>query len=353
MPQKSPKQQRFGWICVFLVNTMLTSVVVDAAENDAIVARAERIANLSVVEKRELLARQERFNQLSDDEQEKLRRFHDELSAHPDAEKLKKVLESYVTWLSTQNANEQAQLQQLPIDRRLDRIVELNHDRDDRRLEKLGLTADDANIILDWFVSSVDSNRENLTEALGISKSQNGKKFDSRQLRMMIMRHMGDVLDLLPTNALISQLSSKARESFYADDNPGKQRKQLEKWIQVSFQHRFRPPPISRAELFRRLRDKPPEQRARLEQLPPDQLEDVLRREFASWPRRHPGYYRRQRSDDQERRAHGSRRLNNRGPKPPYSSAPDHRPPPSGSAPPDDGPPRHRDPPPEPRPLRN
>ena len=58
MPQKSPKQQRFGWICVFLVNTMLTSVVVDAAENDAIVARAERIANLSVVEKRELLARQ-------------------------------------------------------------------------------------------------------------------------------------------------------------------------------------------------------------------------------------------------------------------------------------------------------
>ena len=40
MPQKSPKQQRFGWICVFLVNTMLTSVVVDAAENDAIVARA-------------------------------------------------------------------------------------------------------------------------------------------------------------------------------------------------------------------------------------------------------------------------------------------------------------------------
>ncbi len=89
-------------LIVFAAGAMLQGELVGGAESVVPPAAApeasrQNIAAMPAGDKKELQGKQERFYRLDEEEQNRLRRLHDELSQDPDAKRLEMVLERYRT----------------------------------------------------------------------------------------------------------------------------------------------------------------------------------------------------------------------------------------------------------------
>jgi hypothetical protein len=266
--------------------------------------RRQRLESLSPSEKRELLAKKERFDGKSEAEKQRLRELDAQIRQHPQAEQLQQVLQRYGQWLATLQSKDRAELQELPPQDRLARIQQLREGEQDRRLSELGLTARDADTVFQWWEGFLEQHEALLAEAVEALNpppdreayaKENGERRDrSFVLRFAVWRSLDKVLRRVPRddiNLLIPQLSQTARDRFLGLKTVDEQNQLLERWLRESFRWRMRPPPATNDELLRIMKELPDEDRERLEKLPRDELVQRLRERWESqqmWRRRGP-----------------------------------------------------------------
>ncbi len=83
----------------------------------------DRIEQMELGEKRELLEKQDRFlERLSDTKRKELRTLHQDLQAQPNREELEQVMEAYFEWVCTLSASERSQLDALSPQERLKQV---------------------------------------------------------------------------------------------------------------------------------------------------------------------------------------------------------------------------------------
>ncbi len=107
------------------------------ADDETLAQRRERLEQMSDVEKTRLLQKKRRFDELSEQDQDRLRMLQQELSADPQCSHLRGVLERYSDWLKTLTPVEQAELAKLPPEQRLAHIKQLVSDQDAKRFHMM------------------------------------------------------------------------------------------------------------------------------------------------------------------------------------------------------------------------
>lgn len=121
--------------------------------DDLLDERLARIEAMSPAEKSALLKNQERFSQLTPQEQEKLRTLAGHIESSPDADHLKQVMAQYTQWLSTLSVGQRAELRSLPAKERIERIRKLiaEQQREEvKRLTNVQVTDEDLNHLRNW-----------------------------------------------------------------------------------------------------------------------------------------------------------------------------------------------------------
>lgn len=117
----------------------------------------------------------EKFLQLSPAEVQTLANFHLELNQRPDAERLKKVINSYYDWLIRLGSSEThggmatvAEILDLPMDERLKRIYRIRSDQIREAFGRSGATRlpndEDVEVLLNWFDLSINTNQDQLRQ---------------------------------------------------------------------------------------------------------------------------------------------------------------------------------------------
>ena len=127
--------------------------------------RRRRIDAMDLEQRDDLRRKYAQFTGLSPEQQSELRKFHNELSSHPERDRLTSTLNAYYDWLKTLGIAEQAQLLDLPSNQRL---VEISNIKTRQAREAFGRsgstklpTAEDAKFLFDWYEMAIRSN-ENL-----------------------------------------------------------------------------------------------------------------------------------------------------------------------------------------------
>ncbi len=258
---------------------------------------ASFLQSLNANDRQELVARQQRFEQLSDVEKERMRTLHAALRNHPDAARLDSVLLQYSQWLSTLTPNERYAILDTPADQRVDRIRQLRAREEDQRLTALGLNTQDARVILDWFNQQLSEHQGKLLEGMDARERERLERIPNDNARkialsaqMLFNRGRTNRADQLfnmirreERDRLKALLSNTAREKLLAEEARGSDteaNKLLAEWIRASAMNRFRPPEITDEELLKSLENLPAAVRADLERLPRDQMYRALRERF-------------------------------------------------------------------------
>ncbi len=255
------------------------------------------LQTLPANDRQELVGRQQRFEQLSDVEKERMRTLHAALRNHPDAARLDSVLLQYSQWLSTLTPNERYAILDTPADQRVDRIRQLRAREEDQRLTELGLNTQDARVILDWFNQQLSEHQGKLLEGMDARERERLERIPNDNARkialsaqMLFNRGRNNRADQLfnmirreERDRLKALLSNNAREKLLAEEARGSDtdaNKLLAEWIRASAMNRFRPPEITDEELLKSLENLPAAVRADLERLPRDQMYRALRERF-------------------------------------------------------------------------
>ena len=168
-----------GWICLLGPGTSLA-----LAGNDR-EARRSQIASLQPAEQQELLRKQERFNALPVEEQDRLRSLQAALDADPNAERLHQVLIHFHEWLKTLTPSQRAELADLPPQQRVQAIQRLQKQQQmarDRTHRTELLSREDVRKIVRWAEAAAWTRREDLLAGLPPEQRKRFEKMDvSRQ----------------------------------------------------------------------------------------------------------------------------------------------------------------------------
>ncbi len=295
------RRTAFAVAPIAIALAIVTGILVGASDmraDETLRQRQARVRAMSPTEKQDLLAKQDRFNRLTPEQRDRVTELHTELSSHPDAAKLNQVLDRYFVWLGTLPSQERAELLDLPPAERMERIRQLKAREEDRRLAELGLTANDARVLLTWFENEVEKHEEPLIQAaredaatgVGQEREPADSRMNENERRGFLIfrtlwRGMDTLLALIPpedVRRLVDQLSDSARNRYLSEPADQKQRL-LTDWIRSSIRSRFRPPPVRDEDLLRMMPDLPPEDRAALEALPRERLYAELRKRYEMW----------------------------------------------------------------------
>lgn len=94
--------------------------------------RRARIEHLTPEARRQLLEDLQRFQSLSPEEQDKLRRLHKDFQARPDREELGRVMKAYYDWVSDLPDFDRAELARLSPAERVAKVIELQRQQQQR-----------------------------------------------------------------------------------------------------------------------------------------------------------------------------------------------------------------------------
>jgi hypothetical protein len=117
----------------------------------------------------------EKFLQLSPDEAQALSELHRNLNQRSDSDRLKKVMNSYYDWLIRLGTSEThggmatvAEILDLPVDERLQRIYRIRSDQIREAFGRWGATRlpndEDVEVLLNWFDLSINTNQQQIRE---------------------------------------------------------------------------------------------------------------------------------------------------------------------------------------------
>jgi len=144
-----------------------------------------RVESMTPAEKHELAQRRLRFAALKPDEQDQLRRLHDQIERDPNSPELRRVMSRYYEWLKTLPPYVRAELAELSTAERVERIREIREE--ERRRQAKLLRPEDAEVLRKWMESVVARHGDRIIGAL---PEQMRKRVDSlegpmRQRAMM------------------------------------------------------------------------------------------------------------------------------------------------------------------------
>ena len=92
---------------------------------ESLAERSERVESMPPNEKQQLQRRLDRFEGLDPAEQNRLRQLNEDLEQAPDAPRLREVMQRYYEWLKTLTPYQRIELNQLPAEKRIERIKSL------------------------------------------------------------------------------------------------------------------------------------------------------------------------------------------------------------------------------------
>ncbi len=270
------------------------------------------VRSLPEERKETLSRRRERFDRLANDEQERLRRLHRELTRRNDARALEEVLLNYNRWLESLTSIQRAELADLTIEDRIARIKELMRLQEEQTLRDLAASVGRADIeqIGRWtnlmaerhgdvLLVRIEEHRRNMP-ANWSRFFANPPVEPAARARWLAFAMMAlppaviaDVVSDDDMATLRSSLGDQARSVLDADLTEEEQIAQVGRWLAADFASRMRAG-ISSAELERFFaEDLDDATRAELDQKSPqDRLERLrdlyLRRGFGRGSRRFP-----------------------------------------------------------------
>ena len=171
---------------VVLLTAVCCLLAATTFAQDDLGARREQIVSLPLSDQQQLLRNQERFNELGVDEQERLRKLHEDLSHDANAARLRAVLERYHEWLKTLSPEQRAELAELGTDERVVRIGQLmarereEHERRKNRFAGEGppLPREDVQAISRWFGELAWQHREELLADMPSQRREQIEKLD-------------------------------------------------------------------------------------------------------------------------------------------------------------------------------
>ena len=127
-----------SWHSLGLLGIMaLAAIGPTAGTAEGISARRARIEQMSAAEKQLLREKKDRFDQLTEHEQDKLRLIHNQLEGDPDSERLTRVMENYFEWLKTLSPGQRAELLELGVDERIARVKFFHQEQQSQYFRRL------------------------------------------------------------------------------------------------------------------------------------------------------------------------------------------------------------------------
>ena len=145
---------------------------------------------MSAAEKDALLRKKQRFDRLTDEEQQRMRRLHTAINSHQESERLKQVLASYNQWLKTLTASERAKLLGLPADERIEQIKKLRQQQQGRTFGLLGDRSGppgDIELLFQWAVRFVQRHDRELLANLPVAFREQIVRADPRRRQRMLL----------------------------------------------------------------------------------------------------------------------------------------------------------------------
>jgi hypothetical protein len=96
----------------------------ETADDDNVPSRRQRIRNISLDEKEQLLRSEDRFGNLTVEEQRQVRRLHEDLQNDDDREQLRAIMHNYCEWLKPLSSLSWAELSEMAPPQRVARVKE-------------------------------------------------------------------------------------------------------------------------------------------------------------------------------------------------------------------------------------
>lgn len=283
------------WCCIALILSLTRMGLGLDEETDA--QRRTRLASLSAEQKESLLQKKERFEALTMDEQERLRKLHEEINSSPKAERLQGVLHQYHDWFKTLNSSQQAELKSLSPEKRLAKIKEIQGQQKAFQFrtwigESAGKLSDkDSDLIYAFLEDWVRKNEEPLLAQLPEGFRDRLKKVEDsqnrhRQLILIVFAprppwQQGD--SLRPSEQdyqkLIPTLSPEAQRMVQEAKTPEDKRALAATWVGFTV---FRKgwPPVKKEELQKLFSGLDPDSREKLLKMDAKRMEWELTRMY-------------------------------------------------------------------------
>lgn len=158
---------------------------------DTAAERAARLEKLSASEKEELLRKKQRFDKLDLEEQARLRKLHESLSAKPDAAQLEGVLIRYSNWLKGLNSAQRSEILDMPAEERVARIKQIVRMQEQQRFRDFvdyNLPGPDQESINKWLDKFVEANEKDILSEIRDDRDRRRiREIDDAQARRRVL----------------------------------------------------------------------------------------------------------------------------------------------------------------------
>jgi hypothetical protein len=268
-----------------------------ASPADDLALRRQQIANMSLSEQQQLLRSQQRFNELSAADQERMRTLHADLKADPNQARLQQVLERYHEWLKTLSPEQRAELEGLAAEARIKRIRELmtrQREEHNRRRPRFGgpsLPKEDQQAIYSWFSDLVWQHRREILAEIPEARREQVERLDEAMQRKALLftavqRGRADRFLIEPADyeRLLTELTPETRDKLARAPSPQQKKRLARDWISQAIMARMGSYSMRRAmasisgdELQTTFESLPEAERQRLMRMPRDQMQEELK----------------------------------------------------------------------------
>ena len=293
--RRDPNTTR-SWLIVVALLLSPTLLADDSAD------RRSRINDLSAEEKNDLLRKSNRFYAMSSSQQQRLWNLHQQLEKDPHAGQLRETLRRYVEWLKTLDPVQQAELQGLSPQQRIEKIKELRGQqprRDSPILANRKIPPQDLRVAMNWLDEFIQTHEDEIAATMPkrfqfqLRNAQPESR--SRMLRVAYF-HAVQINKNIPRPGMqeMQQLSQRVSEpTRQVLESPQARHKLLEWFAEFAMIRR-----ISEVELRDFFQDHLSEdERRRIDNLPVEERKMLLRRMYIEHQRGKRGFPRA--ADDQ------------------------------------------------------
>lgn len=308
----------------------------------------DRLESMSATEKEKLRYKQARFASLTEAEQQRLRKLHEEIMSHQHSEELIRTMEKYDAWLRTLSASRRAEILALPKEKRLAAIRDEMNKRQRYRFQKWSnLTREDQEHVNRWLDEFAVKNREDLMANGPKELAELAKKLkDDRGSRLFLLGRtllrnpdkMSAVLQGESFQQVVAKLSDQAKNDYQNAETDDDKSRVAERWIRFGLMSQMQFAKVKEDVLMDFFDSLPADERRQLEMLGRDRMLNELGRLYFGSKIRGFGDYRRHPS-----RMNRGGRDRRRGPDGGYRSDGDRRPPRPGDRGPGERGPGDRD----------
>jgi hypothetical protein len=238
----------------FLLVSSLVALVGNTARGDGATVpdRQQYIESLPAAEKDELRRKQERFEKLSPEEQEKLRAMEQALVQDAEGQRLREVMLRYHEWLRALPPSQRTEIMIAPAEERIEKIKKRLDEQETQRQEFLRMQSirpQDVEIIRNWMKSIFSRAEPELLKHVSPQQREDFKKLsDSRRFGFVVaavvrkqrMENNPMQLDAImglteeDRKGLVRQLSSGAQSAYDSAAAEADRRQLVLSWMRAA-----------------------------------------------------------------------------------------------------------------------